>query len=582
MKRALSAAVLAACACSAPSADLVVTLPKDPSLRPASLMLRVLEPQSSHPFGCDDLAYGLVPEIVLAVTEQNRTFFAPGQTAHLETPPGGERLLLVEGFDRANTATVFGCAPLGAVTGAMHLNVALEPVVHVVGRPIPERLELPTPAAQPTVALLLMDALERPVSGVVGRWNLVATGSFQQLGLTDPSVNGALVVRPVNPGRSGPFTLTVAPRWGGETAVGGVVAPELVVLPAFPPELQVLDYVSGRLGPSGEPGFTALAERDGGTTHVVVFRTGSNVNMAPGPLVPGDRRLTLLESSAPGRDTALAVGQDSWIELPPGNIVAHPFATLPAPPTQISRLWEAGEQSCASPPGLFAVRLLTNETRVFTRTGSRSPNPLESIGGALMATGCLSQLDGGTLPAAVVDLPLQATYVLRFGSGGAQPVQLLAAQQGIGFTRQGERYELLATRFDRSQYLASRLAVSQAPPPTLEATWELALPAVPLDPTGGDLDGDGKTDLAALLASPPLDGGFGNDLSVLLALGRDVEGANAPRVAGTLGPLRDVCNPRLWLQDFDGDGTDDVMLGERAPCGHPQAVRVYRMGPKPP
>ena len=174
---------------------------------------------------------------------------------------------------------------------------------------------------------------------------------------------------------------------------------------------------------------------------------------------------------------------------------------------------------------------------------------------------------------AVVDVPLQALFVLRFSPGGLQQMALLAVRSGVAFTHD----ELVATRLDRDVYLVSRLAVGAEPPPALEATWEVSTPAAPFEPAAGDLDGDGTVDVTGLLVGPPADGGTNPDTFVLLSLGRTLNGPLA-HVSGVLGPL-DLCNPQVWLQDWDGDGTDDLLVGERAPCSHPQRLRAYLMGP---
>ena len=429
---------MAVSACRPPATvNLGVVLPADAALRPASLLVRVIEPQAQRPFGCEDLAFGLVPEVVLGLTEQGRQQFAAGQATSLELLRTGDRLLLVEGLDREGVALAKGCTALGTITGPTQLSLRLEPVVRLGGQPVPERLNLPTGGSIPQVVLPIVDLLGRPASGVTARWYLAgaasATGPRDDQGPVEPSVGGLLTVRASNPLQSGPFIVLVAPRWGSAVSIGGMVTPASVTT-EFPAGVQLLDFVAGRVGPVGEHGFTALTQVDGGTSHLVVYRADGGLATVggPGPMAPGAWRLTLLEDSASGRDTAVAINQDTWVELPAGSVSPRPFLRLPAAPSRVMPLWEAGDQSCALPPGLFLAMLQNGERRVFNRAGGAVPDTL-NLPGAVLATGCVAQVEGGTFAAAVVDVPFQSLYLFRFARGqlpAPQPVQLLALQTG--------------------------------------------------------------------------------------------------------------------------------------------------------
>ncbi len=599
MRRALLWAILALTACTDRRVELSFELPRCTGDRPPScyadrvdnIALRVLIPPTSVTVDCERLAFGEVDADTIAAATIEEVIARDPQLA-LEVPREGRKLFWFQANDSEGLAVAAACGEIATIDGEEHLDLSGEPATIVTSAPLSELGGAPFPASFP-VAITDIDGF--PVADAELRWTIVGPGGQAGTGAERTSPAGVVNVEPVPPQAPGPAVLTVRSRWNRSSAPRFVgYEPSSVLFSAnLPGDVDIgrigdpdFLYVVGRIGPSGEPGFAA----QGMPEQALIARpkqimlghwNGSQFVTALSPSTDGV--YTLGHVTSGNRDVVVAINGNGWNEFAANGSVSTSSSDLSLGPLErVTHLFSAG--SCDSgqigSERIVAVTSAGGSAVLDDGGGLVVGGPIDDVAAAITAqgvspenflvTGCVA----GTSDAA------HPTLVFKTGDGigfaaimdttrlGTLPI----AAGGIGFSPAvgAETPRLLATELSLNGTSLRRLRLTTVGTDraAAETVDEDPTPVVPLSTAGGDVDGDGLTDIVAILglSNPRAEVRF----RLLIALGIEVDGQ---RIVG-LSEEFSMQTPRLRLYDFDGDGDDDILLGGST------SLTILEMGPR--
>ncbi len=582
----LLAAMVCSASCGSASLDLVFSVPQPYGDAIKQVDLRIYQPRAASAFDCDALAFGQVEDGVLRGSlVQEVSVTNEGVLALAQIERQGDKVVFAQGLDAQDRPVVRGCVQVAGIEEGATITIPGEPVAKVslidapsLSKTLGESLDAP-------VALGVSDIAGRPLPVVPVLWAVEGVAGVASRGEAVTDSAGEVSIRPALPARPGPLLLTAQVRWAepGPPLATGFMAPphEALTLAG-----RVLDYRSGEIGPTGQPGLVALVEAStlGQVQVVFVYRdAGQLVQTLSPPMADDGARLGLFNFQR-ARDRAVVVSRSAWVEVAPDGILTPrdyttPVAAIGAQPNAV-----LATGSCASAPD--EPRLLVTYSANAVGFFDLEANLVGGFGQRLevLASGCVDDQDGAPVRTlvinggdqvglAVVAEPQPEIYVTR---------SWVAVGSGAAFSRPvGETGRLLlGTQLNVNDFVVSRASWYRDGPATELVMQGLdSPPDVPSVNQGGDFDGDGTLDIVSLYRTQV------NSMSDVQwhlwgVWGRTFQGE---RMAGTFDLIgAERANPTIMSLDMDGDGVDDIVVAERAdPTLSVQTqtrIEVYSMG----
>jgi hypothetical protein len=418
------------------------------------------------------------------------------------------------------------------------------------------------------VVLAVTDLADRPLPSTEVRWALETSGGRTAGGENVTDQGGLAAVAPSIPDRPGPFVLEVGARWaeGGPVALQGFAAPEPVELTL--PD-RIVEFRSGRIGPGAEPGFAALTLADSlGQVRVVSVHLEASGRPVAGQsdrISGSSPRLGLLDHRGLRRDRPVVVVRDRWVEIgPAGALLAHPH--VPLPPARGKDPVDVHPAGPCDPatdaPGLLVTYAGAGVVGFYDAEGQAVDAIPRDLG--VLASGCVSDQGGSQARMLVVE-GSEVGLQLSTKVGNAHLFRdWLAVNVGMGFAPAlgGEPAVLLGVQLAVNDFVVSRVSLARGGDGFgFETVGIDSPPEIPFSTVGGDLDGDGVLDVAALFRRRGQPGDPAR-YALWVVSGRVHRGT---RIAGVL-PVGEAGfrAPQLMLIDLDGDGADELLVGERS------------------
>lgn len=590
-RRLTSFAVLVLCcaaACGDPQLSLTFNI-RDPYRgRIASVSVQVIQPTVAEPFTCDDIAFRRVEPAVIALAKVNEINTDSLKTPINELSRTSSKLFWVDGLDQEKRRLVTGCGKMGEIKKDTKLEIVAEPVARVRD-PAGVSLSPPRPPTEPVV-IVARDALDQPLADVPARWSIEGAAGEGSSGQTKSDAMGNIAITPQLPRRNGPFVLDVRVRWADRAPVllSGVVRPDaqLVELSG-----RALAFRSGAIGPNKEQGFAALLADTvlGGVKVLLVYRAPNRMlTMKTSVRITGSPILGLIDYSGAARDRVVVVSATSWTEVSAdGVLVARPFT--PAGASAPLRLLTTGPCGSADPTRTRAlIELGDGLYAQYTPDGGQPMDMLRLNDPAaqradVVASGCVSdQADKLTRTWAIVI----GTGIGVFAATRAEPTgtfqfaNWLALSEGIAIAPMNGRgrKQIFGAQLSVNDIVVSRATLEHQPDSlALKVEGLDSIPNVPTQTAAGDIDGDGAADVVAVFDRGLL---TARRPALWAVLGREHGGrriAGDVELAPATPPLRE---PVLMVLDLDGDGIDDIVLGEVAssPVARASRAQIYYMG----
>ena len=579
--RALLVCVLAGAACSGdPSVRVAFEVPGELGDLIDAVALEVL---ASEEIDCDTVALGNAGEQDLAAARVAEALVrAAGDDAPLSgIPRTGSKRFVARALSATGQLIAAGCASAGTLDGEVEVVIEGEAALNLGARDTPGSGPLPA-----ELTVLVSDARGRPVEGVVAEQTVYAA---HETALPGPPATsgrgGALRFAVEQADWAGPQVLDVDVRWQANQRdkLSGFATPFLRDAAAVPGAAQPEDlpagalYQIGRFGQSGEMAVAVLGRADDGglrPVHLVAYaggafgapRTSQPIAVQAIGMVEGD-----------GGDRVVAMNGTTWFSIDPdGTVSADPRPDL----VDAVALAAIGPCQAGAPRDRLLAVGATGEVGLYDRAGRRVDEEwrggLPDNAGELLAAGCVRGLDqvyraivyavnDGSAERPLLALDAPRTQVTPISS---------AVDRGFAFTpldEAGEGPFLLANRFETDgTSIARYTAVPVDGAPTfLDESDEDEIAGIATTTAAGDFDGDGRLDVAAMVAVPTGDGRL--ELRSFMALGVTVEGERLFGLDSTgLDPDQ---RPLLLAADLDEDGIDDLVVAT------PQAVSVFELEP---
>lgn len=566
-----------AMACGDPSIQVRFEVPERYRDDVEAVSLQVLVPPAAGMFDCDDIAFREVDsEVVNLATVQS---LLTRDTGHIDLsgiPRLGPKLFFLQGLDAMDTPLVAACAEVGDITDDAAIDLVGEPTA-VVALPPGD------PGAPPPASFMVTVADSRgdPVRAIETRWTVTGPGDEISTGSTNTDGNGRAMITPQAPALPGPLAVDVRPRWIRATPASllAFTAPTTVFEAMLPGDadgdLSVSTealYRVGRIGPNGEMGVAALGPSTspvsvGRIAYIAYYdpQASPPFRTATSARIPNAWALGMI--SVGDRDQLFTITGGAWIDIAPDGTLS----SLPAPHPGNAALLIADSGGCSAPSGEVLAVFTDDSVRTFGPGGAAADSPFddEPATSRLLATGCAAAADGEIYRvAAYGENTLQVRLVAEMDEPRSGNATLLPA--GIGFTPAlGDPPYLLGTELSISgtEIVRYRLLALGARILGLEEMDRDATPTVPVSTGGGDFDGDGELDIAALIQFGESD--RGTQFRTLMAL-------EVPHGSGRLlgmSARTEARRPRTFVADFDGDGLDELVVAT------PQTFAVVRFAP---
>jgi hypothetical protein len=586
-------AILGFFGCSDPELHITIDVPEAYDSMIVASNLRVLEPPLAEPFGCEQIAYGEVDSDLVRLSRVLEVTLRQGQPVPIgDVDRTAPKVILAEGLDQGGQRILVACGELGSIEETQDVILTAEPLAVVTASAAPDLLFQPGASPRP-VMIAVHDRLGAPIANAEARWKITGAAALGSEGTARADGSGLIAITASPPPRPGPLVLTVRVRWA-ETEplrLSGAVAPSKQILTLGGG--LALRYVAGRIGAEGQPGIAALTMMGmGGATRVsLAHRSGPGgdfIFRTTDPL-PTTARMGILDRGGQGRDRIIVVTDSQWIEVgPEGTLSVRPYQPIRNNALPIS-IFPVEACTPGSPPLVLVNfelgdRAQTIATGVYDDQGRQVTHFLNGIAIEAVGSGCVSTQNPEPI----------RTLLLSTGAFGllvvaqVSPVDFLvgtwiALDFGVGFSPPIDSAGrlLIGTQLNLSDIVITRTRLTLGEQDSdNELTIEnLGLDTVPFTPQmthGGDIDADGKVDVVTLLYQPGVQSQNEPDrFHVWSILGIDDGGH---RIAGAV--LRDITNlgiPVLLFYDIDGDGTGDIILGERREGVTENTVEIYPM-----
>ncbi len=564
------ALALALIACDDPELDLAFEVPPAYRDQLASVQLRLLRPPPALPFDCEALAFGEVGQDSLRSSLERQVGVLPGEEAPLGAlDRRSPTVALAEGLDASGTAIVIGCLEVVEVTDRRPRVIRGEPVA-ALSLAAGATLAVDQGAALSAEARVV-DRLGNRLAEVAVRWTVVARDDLGRHvhGVTDGDGRARLDAEaPLAPG---PFRLVARPRWGAAADVGGFVRPQPERLPF---DGQVLDARVGRVGPGGEPGVVALMGPEGQARLNRWYRRadGSAGSTSSDPIAGDAPTLGLVERPNQASDLPIVLTTAAWWEMgPTGAVRQRPGYQPPMvqggdedPPQRL-----IGFTPCGGGDPEVLVVYRSGFTDVHGEDGGLLVGFREPL--FAVAAGCVANNRGPEARTMVVAQPADPLQlVVEYGPNQFWVRDWLALPAGASFSPPvgGGPRLLIGAQLDRNDVVLSRARVA-ADSDRFELIDEGIdrPPSLPLETASGDLDGDRRLDVVALVRRPR-----GERFGLFAALAGPPERG---RLTGDVDLPSGLAAPRLFVLDLDGDGSDDILVVGRGAAG---SAWLYPMG----
>jgi hypothetical protein len=537
--------------------------------------LSVLVPPQGDPFGCEELAFGAVDESLIQASTVEEVVLRSGSSGDLNAiPRKGDKVLLASAIASGGEQIVAGCVEQGLIEDDDSITINGELVTIAI-----------LPAFNPidvsgrTTEVRITDVKGQPARGIEVRWTRTAPGAAPESSQAVSNAQGLVAIEVTPPPLPGPLAVDVNARWARSAppVIVGFRNPDTMFADTLPNPSDSVSrnpdeiYQVGRIGPNGEMGVAALGNPDS-TPNRQAYLAYYNPAISAFTTVLSDPMPAVVSSLAliteGDRDRVFTVSLTSSIEiLPSGSLVVKPLGQTIG---LVRRFLPLGD--CANPSdiqGALAV-FLDGSSQGFDSAGAIASSPFGGAGapGMPLTSGCLSS--DGELHRAVTYLSDQAITlvadldVIRRGA-------LAVVSSGMGYTQSSGSEEalLLATtisvegtdigRFRLLPVGSDKLNVELV---TSDATLTFAQST-----TSGDFDGDGLTDISAILVFG--DTAEATEYRIHISLGLE---AATGRVAG-VSSLKTGLRPRIFVRDFDADGHDDILIGSAS------SFEILSMGP---
>lgn len=585
---------LFASACTDPALHVKFTVPGRYRAAVTSSTLKILEPPSAQPFGCEDLAFSRVTADVVRLSTVLEVSARSSESVPLaDLDRLSSKLLVADGRDEDGEVLVTGCVAVGEVDAILDAEIVGEPIA-VITPPTITATAIPGSLTEP-LRFEVRDRRGQSLSGIQGLWSVTGAGGAGDSGEGTSDDDGRLTIQPRAPAQAGPFFVSLTVRWG---TVERAIVPAAATAGGEPVTLtgRALAYRAGRIGPTGEPGIVALVD-DGGTRSVVfVYREGgAYVQRTSAPLGTASVLGILEELRDPptsGRDRVIALDGREWIEVSPdGSIVRQPL-TAPGLGFGRARSFVSATECRVGAPPRAMIGFDDGFVGVYGGNGAPLSNhfiyrfpvtvfPLDPLGSGCMdieGTGPVRTyvLSPRSLPLYVIternvaDIVVAGFIALTAGIGFVPPskanVGLLLGTQiaGNDFTLARARGRVTGTGDDEQLELVS------------EGSDPIPFEFSPITTTAGDLDGDGKLDVVSLFGSSS-NGITLDTYQVWSYLALEVGGR---RISGPIvDKLPGMVSPELLLIDLDRDTTPDIVVGDRPEAGAGTTkLEIFRLG----
>ena len=600
-----------------------------------TIELRIYQP-SQGTVSCDDIAFGLVTEESLRVSLAGEYTLRAAQSVPLEdVDRNADKLFVAHAIDADGNRILSGCAFEAEISDASDIDIPVEATVTVQA--------IDEDANGDTSSFRMFDAIGNVLVGVQGRWELVTTEGVVGEGMAqsadcDVGVNpfdcGVMTVTAAKPDKAGPFFLRLRVRWADEMQLGGNAAVSSglgaagIVMPtpitrSFVGRIETLR--AGRIGPNGEAGFVGVSR--GGRPQTMYF-TGETANpflvTTNNPVLAGaegaddQTQLAVVPQDPPARDEILVVTDSSWnyldengavissVPLVSGDLLPGGAALEPLALTIGEARGSAGGQPCTNDPGRL-VFLYYQRFRGFHLLDGSVPfaetQPEIFRAGETNiehGRGCVSTSQGELIPTIFLvnsGSPFVVYEDLTYNGDAGDDVVEAYFLSGLGSSMSfsppntGERQILAGPVIKISEFVVSafwwnRIAASgaeRADGQTLQvATEELhTLPSVAEDIStkSGDFDGDGRLDVVTLYRGADGNGGRTYFLTAAFA----ALDSTRRLVASLDLRVSPSSQAALEVVDVEGDGIDDIIVGETFPgdtvnANEQSDLLIYLMG----
>jgi hypothetical protein len=601
MNRTCLAAAIAFAAGPLACADPRLTLDfviKEPYLSAIqSVDLQVLVPPIAAPFNCDDVAFGRVDAKTLTLTRVGETSSDTQRTALNDINRTANKIFIADGFDETKRRLVTGCVALGEIKKDTSIRIIAEPVARVSpAQPASISTVLDRPLTTP-ILIPVKDVLDKPLAGVHAVWNIEGAAGLASTGEANTDPTGVLSLSPALPSRPGPFVLDVRVKWADNppVVVPGFVRPNPIDidLPS-----RALQYASGAIGPSMEKGVVVMLAEPGGNRLALVYKRPDAPPDAPNhgivvktsARLPAPSILGVIDERGRRPDRVIAVGLTSWSEVvdPNGMLETRMYAP-PSGTTQPVKIFTTGSCTGDAPEDdpQVLIEYAESVAAIFPADGGDSKQAFRlsrdpTMPATILASGCLSDQSARLSRTWAVDLGSGFGVVLLLPTVDFPAAFWLTLPQALAFSPAigtSDKRLIFGTQISVNDIVVSR-ASFQHEMDMLSVVVEGfdTVPSVPSFTAVGDLDGDGGADAASLfrragatMNDPPKD-------AIWTVLARQHETRRISGDADLGTPL--LRAPMLVLADVDGDGSDDIVVGETTTAvGDANAhVYIYQMG----
>lgn len=534
-------------------------------------------------FGCDDLSFGEVDPAVLSASLMQEVILSDegGQRPFSGVPRKGLKVLLAQAFDSSDLPVVAACTEIGEIDDDVLVRLEGEPaaVLTLIGGENQEwffgALQLPD-----TVELLVTDAFSTPLVNWDVKWNVVGPAPSGSNGLAQTGDDGRLVFNPQTPASPGPSILEILTRWqrGTTPLIKAFTEPAHIVGPL--PDFRINAIKVGRIGPAGQMGYAATYLCGAPLTTCLFYAYYNGGQMT-------SRQLTLdglgEEEPAPlgiipraDYDRVIVAGFGLWLELNPsqGTTTQRTYDAIQSQPVAVLPVDPCGD----SPVGQVLLAFEDGSLGVYGPTGGeRLPmHPFANVqlSGFNLASGCVADQDQVERRLLIGEQDESHWRVVVDLGTLVEQFDWAAPLRGIGFSPSLEKHpaHLVVGRLGPDSPEVARMRVLHQPgiaDTRLDQISAVPLFAVPEAIGAGHLDADFQLDVVGLF---PLDG---EEYFAQAILGR--QHRDKP-VSGMLpaGPAGEE-PPRLFVADFDSDGTDDFAVMRVRNChfsGNEQCMQI--------